>query len=200
MAPTSTRASADERGRAFPLAVGEPAVTPARRTALSRVIRADSGMSIVGQGGRIMLRTAPAALLAVVAHLRAPALATLPPSARILAPLGVTLLAIGAALWLTAVVQLVAGFSHGKLVTTGAYGVCRNPIYSSVALLVLPGVALVTGAWVYLGVGAVLCLAVRRCIPEEERDLARVFGDEYRRYTARVHRMLPFARPRGSFA
>lgn len=92
--------------------------------------------------------------------------------------------------------QLLSGFPKGKLVTTGAYGVCRNPIYGSVALLVLPGLALATGIWGYLVPAAALLLGVAIFIPREERDLARVFGEEYRRYTASVHRILPFVRPR----
>lgn len=46
-----------------------------------------------------------------------------------LTPLGVALVLTGLVLWLTALVQLLIGFPRGKLVTSGAYGVCRNPIY-----------------------------------------------------------------------
>jgi protein-S-isoprenylcysteine O-methyltransferase Ste14 len=106
----------------------------------------------------------------------------------------------GLALWLTAVVQLLIGFPRGRLVTEGAYGVCRNPIYSSFALSLLPGLSLVTGTWVYLVVAAVLCLGVRIFIRKEEQDLLRVFGDEYRRYTERVHRIIPFVKPAGAVA
>ena len=32
-------------------------------------------------------------------------------------------------------------------------------------------------------------------IRKQERDLSRVFGDEFRQYTSRVRRIIPFARP-----
>jgi protein-S-isoprenylcysteine O-methyltransferase Ste14 len=66
--------------------------------------------------------------------------------------------------------------------------------------LVLPGLSLVLGTWVYVAAGAVLCLGVRILIRKEERDLLRVFGEEYRGYTVRVHRLIPLVRPRSGLA
>jgi protein-S-isoprenylcysteine O-methyltransferase Ste14 len=161
-----------------------------------RIVRAESGMNIVGQGAPIMLLTAPVAAAAVLAQLRAPDLVRIPLPPSVLAPVGLALILSGLALWLTAVVQLLNGFPRGRLVTSGAYGLCRNPIYASMALLVLPGLSLWTGTFGYLAAGAVLCIAVRVLIPREEKDLLRVFGDEYRGYAERVHRLIPFVKPR----
>ena len=162
---------------------------------MSTLIKADNGMNIFGQGLRILLFTAPVVVGAVLAQLRAPELVRLPLSSSVLEPLGVLLIVLGLSLWLTALGQLIVAFPLGKLVTTGAYGVCRNPIYSSIGLFVLPGLAMLSGTWGYLVAGAALCLGVRIFIPREERDLLRVFGDEYRRYTAQVHRLIPFVKP-----
>ncbi len=171
------------------------AAAGAGKQRLSRLVTAGNGMHVFGQGGWIMLFTAPSMVAAVLADLFAPGLVELPLPASVLAPPGVALLVLGIALWLTAVSQLVTAFSRGELVTTGAYGVCRNPIYSSIAFFVLPGLALLSGTWVYLVVALVLCAGVLLFIRNEERDLLRVFGDEYRRYTARVHRLIPFVKP-----
>jgi protein-S-isoprenylcysteine O-methyltransferase Ste14 len=162
------------------------------------LFRAKNGMNIVGQGAWILLLTAPAVAGAVAAHRLAPGFARLPLPASVMTPLGVALVLGGLGLWLTAMVQLLAGFPRGRLVSTGAYGVCRNPIYASFALMVLPGLSLVSGTWVYLVPAAVLCLGVWIFIRKEERDLLAVFGDAYRRYTERVHRLIPFVRPKGS--
>ena len=159
-----------------------------------RLIRADNGMNIFGQGISIMLFTAPAAVGAVAAHFCVPNLVRIPLPKRILTPLGVALVLPGLVLWLTAVVQLLIGFPRGRLVTGGAYGVCRNPIYSSFGLFILPGLSLASGTWVYLLVAAALCLGVTIFIRKEERDLLGVFGDHYRHYTARMHRIIPFAK------
>jgi len=160
-----------------------------------RPFRAANGMNILGQGGWILLFTVPAVAGAVAAHLCAPDFVRIPLPDKVLLSLGVVIAVPGVALWLAAVVQLLVGFPRGKLVTTGAYGVCRNPIYSSFAFFVLPGMSLATGTWVYLVVAASLCLGVAIFIRREERDLLRVFGEEYRDYTARVHRIVPFMKP-----
>lgn len=166
-----------------------------RRGSISRLLRAENGMNIVGQGGRILLLTAPVLAAAVAIRGLAPGLVRLPIAQGFLTPIGAVLFLAGVALWAAAVAQLVAGFAQGRLVTTGAYGICRNPIYASVSLLALPGLSLLLGTWAYLVPAAALWLGVRLFIPAEERDLRRVFGEEYVRYTERVHRFLPWVRP-----
>jgi protein-S-isoprenylcysteine O-methyltransferase Ste14 len=162
---------------------------------MQRLIKASNGMNIFGQGPWIMLFTLPAAAGAVAAHLLVPDLTRIPLPGSVLSLSGAALLVVGLVMWGTAVAQLLLGFPREKLVASGAYGVCRNPIYSSVAFFVLPGLSLLFGTWVYFVVAATLCLGVWIFIRAEERDLLRVFGDEYRRYTARVHRIVPFVRP-----
>jgi protein-S-isoprenylcysteine O-methyltransferase Ste14 len=110
-------------------------------------------------------------------------------------PVGYLLLVPGIVLWGTAVVQLLTGFSRGKLVTNGAYGVVRNPIYSSVTFFVVPAVALLTLTWVYILVSAFLYAGVVIFIGKEESQLSTAFGKEYEDYKARVDRLVPFKRP-----
>ena len=164
------------------------------------LIKAENGMNIFGQGIRIILFTLPAIAAAVVVHRWAPGLARLPLPRSLGPATGAVLVLAGLVMWGAAVVQLLVGFPRGRLVSTGAYGVCRNPIYGSVAFFVLPGMALATGTWVYLLVALTLCLGVVVFIGKEEQDLLRVFGDEYRSYTKRVHRIIPFVKPRSTEA
>ena len=158
-------------------------------------IKAGNGMNIVGQGGKIILFTLPAAAAALWLQSRFPALAALPAALAFARPAGFVLLALGAALWTGGLVQLLAAFPKGKLATSGAYGVCRNPIYASFILFVLPALSLLTLTWVWLAVALALYAGVRIFIGPEELKLLQVFGDEYARYRQRVSRILPFARP-----
>jgi len=98
-------------------------------------------------------------------------------------------------LWGAAVIQLMIGFSKGKLVTTGAYGVVRNPIYSSVTFFILPAIALMTLTWVYFVVSVFLYVGVMIFIGTEEKQLMKAFGKEYEDYMARVDRLIPFRKP-----
>lgn len=74
------------------------------------------------------------------------------------------------------------------IVTTGVFGLTRNPVYLSMMLLYV-GIALVVNSpWMLLlaiPTGSALCLIAIR---PEERYLTTKFGDDYRRYSAAVPR------------
>jgi protein-S-isoprenylcysteine O-methyltransferase Ste14 len=159
------------------------------------VLKKQNGMSIVGQGGKIILFMLPSLIAAVLAHIYLPQIAALPESIRFIKPVGYLLLPLGLILWGTAVIQLMTGFSKGKLVTTGAYGVVRNPIYSSATFFIFPAIALLTSTWVYFFATIILYAGVMIFIGKEEKQLTKAFGKEYEDYLSRVDRLVPFKKP-----
>lgn len=159
------------------------------------IFQKQNGMNIVGQGGKIILFMLPSLVVAILVHKYLPRVAALPESISFIKPLGYLWLLPGLVLWGSAVAQLLMGFPKGKLVTTGAYGVVRNPIYSSVTFFILPAVALLTLTWVYLIVSVFLYVGVMIFIGTEEQQLTAVFGQQYKDYMARVDRLVPFKRP-----
>ena len=152
-------------------------------------------MNIVGQGGKIIIFMLPSLMAAIWVHKYLPDVAALPESIGFIRPLGYLLLIPGLILWGSAVAQLLMGFSKGNLVTTGAYGVVRNPIYSSVTFFILPAVTLLTLTWVYFIVSVFLYVGVMIFIGVEENQLRRVFGREYEDYLTKVDRLVPLKRP-----
>jgi protein-S-isoprenylcysteine O-methyltransferase Ste14 len=152
-------------------------------------------MNIIGQGGKIILFTLPSLIAAIWVHTYFPHIVALPESIDFIKPAGYLLLLLGLILWGAAVFQLIMGFSKGKLVTSGAYGVVRNPIYSSVTFFILPAVALLTLTWVYLVVSVFLYIGVMIFIGKEELQLVKAFGKEYEDYKAGVDRLVPFKKP-----
>ncbi len=166
------------------------------------IFKKQHGMDIVGQGGKIILFMLPSLIGAIVVHRYLPQVAALPGRVSSVRPLGYLLLAPGLVLWAAAVIQLLTGFPKGKLVTTGAYGVVRNPIYASATFFILPAVALLTLTWVYAVPSVFLYLGVMIFIGTEERQLTAAFGKEYTNYMARVDRLVPLRRPRqkGAYA
>ena len=149
------------------------------------IFKKQNNMSIIGQGGKIILFTLPSLIAAIWLHAYSPQIAALPESISFLRPVGYVWLLPGLILWGTAIIQLLTGFSRGKLVTTGAYGVVRNPIYSSVTFFILPAVALMTLTWVYLVVSVFLYVGVMIFIGTEEKQLTKAFGKEYEAYLIR---------------
>ena len=160
------------------------------------ILKKQNEMNIVGQGGKIILFTLPSLIGAIWVHTYLPQVAALPESISFIKPVGYLLLLLGLTLWGTAVIQLMTGFSKGRLVTTGAYSIARNPIYSSATFLILPGVALLTLTWVYFVVSVFLYFGVLIFIGIEERQLTKTFGKEYEDYKTRVDRMIPLKKPR----
>jgi protein-S-isoprenylcysteine O-methyltransferase Ste14 len=158
------------------------------------IFQKQHGMNIVGQGGKIILFMLPSLIAAIWVHTYLPQIAALPESLSFIKPVGYLLLLPGLILWGTAVIQLMAGFSEGKLVTTGAYGIARNPIYSSATFFLLPAIALLTLTWVYFVVSIFLYAGVMMFIGTEEKQLTVAFGKEYEAYMARVDRLVPFKR------
>jgi len=162
---------------------------------MSNIFKQQNGMNIVGQGGKIILFMLPSLIAAILVHVFLPQIAALPGSVSFIRPVGYLLLLPGVSLWGAAVVQLLAGFSKGKLVTGGAYGVVRNPIYSSATFFLLPAVALTTLTWVYFVVSVFLYAGVMIFIGVEEKQLTHAFGRPYQDYMARVDRLVPFKKP-----
>jgi protein-S-isoprenylcysteine O-methyltransferase Ste14 len=159
------------------------------------LFKKQNGMDIVGQGGKIILFMLPSLIAAIWVHIYLPQIAVLPEAIRFIQPVGYILLIPGVILWGTAVIQLLTGFPKGELVTTGAYSVVRNPIYSSVTFFVLPAVALMTLTWVYFVPSIFLYTGVMIFIGVEEKQLRQAFGKEYEDYLARVDRLVPFKKP-----
>lgn len=159
------------------------------------IFQEQNGMNVVGQGGKMILFVLPFLIAAILVDTYLPRIAALPGSLNFVRPLGYILLPIGLVMWATAIIQLRAGFSRGKLVTTGAYGIARNPIYSSATFFIFPGISLLTFTWVYFVVSVVLYVGVLIFIGKEEKQLTKAFGAEYEDFKVRVHRLAPFKKP-----
>jgi protein-S-isoprenylcysteine O-methyltransferase Ste14 len=159
------------------------------------ILKRQNEMTIIGQGGKIILFMLPSLIAAMWVHAYLPHIAAFPDSIGFIRPVGYLLLILGLILWGTAVIQLIMGFSKGKLVTTGAYGIVRNPIYSSVTFFILPAVALMTLTWVYFVVSVCLYIGVMMFIGAEEKQLTKAFGKKYEEYLASVDRLVPFRKP-----
>ena len=79
-----------------------------------------------------------------------------------------------------------------KLVTVGVYRDVRHPMYLSFLLLGLAQFLLLSNWFAGLAglVSALLLFALR--FAREEQMMAELFGDEYRAYTARTKRIIPW--------
>jgi len=77
-----------------------------------------------------------------------------------------------------------------KLITEGAYGFSRNPLYLGGNVFIFGGAALYYGSPAGVGLTVLNIIAVDFMIRREERQLARTFGEEWETYKRRVRRWL----------
>jgi protein-S-isoprenylcysteine O-methyltransferase Ste14 len=80
--------------------------------------------------------------------------------------------------------------SRPGLVTHGLYAWTRNPIYLAMCLA-FGGLLLLLPTWITLIALVGTVLGIQRQVREEEAYLLRTYGDEFRRYAARVGRFVP---------
>jgi protein-S-isoprenylcysteine O-methyltransferase Ste14 len=137
---------------------------------------------LVGSGDRIGLLTSPFLIVGLVLNLLRPSLFSVagPPIA--LKVLSIILLIPGVTIWIWSVVLILTEVPGQKLITSGPYSLVKHPLYTGVALLVLPWIGLLLNTWLGVLIGIILYVASRIFSPEEERTLAKAFGaawDEY---------------------
>jgi protein-S-isoprenylcysteine O-methyltransferase Ste14 len=144
---------------------------------------------LVGAGDRIMAATLPFAVVGIAANVlwSSPFHLGLGASGLVL---GGVLLAVGIPLWLVSAAQILLFVPKGKLITSGPFAIVAHPLYTSVALLVIPGASLLLDSWLGFVLGYVLYVASRRFAPSEERELTVRFPAEYPAYRKRV--LLPW--------
>ena len=77
----------------------------------------------------------------------------------------------------------------GELVTTGAFAISRNPIYTAFGL-VLIGIFLIIPNWIILIYVFIGLWLFNRQILLEEKSLKKIYGDTYEVYCKNVRRFL----------
>ncbi|MCG7335047.1 isoprenylcysteine carboxylmethyltransferase family protein [Sporosarcina sp. ACRSM] len=110
--------------------------------------------------------------------------------------IGVVLCLLGLSLFLYSLISFGKSFrvgidedNPGPLITTGAFAISRNPIYTAFGLVLL-GEFLIYPNWIlllYLMVGYWL---FNRQVLLEEQSLRKIYGEEYQLYSKKVRRYL----------
>lgn len=105
--------------------------------------------------------------------------------------LAVALLIIGIPLYINLGKKLKAAVAEGKLLTTGFFSICRNPLFAVVIFLLLPGILLFFKSWFLLLIPILQIICVEIFIGREEKNLETVFGQEYVVYKQKTPAVFP---------
>jgi protein-S-isoprenylcysteine O-methyltransferase Ste14 len=141
---------------------------------------------LVGSGDKIGLFVLPFVLVGVALQLAFPSAFEVggPPPA--LRAISIIVLVPGLVIWTWAVVLVLAKVPGGELITSGPFALMKHPIYTSVALLVLPWAGFLLNTWLGLALGVALYVGSRRYAPAEETELSNTFGAEWEAYAGAV--------------
>lgn len=138
--------------------------------------------ALVGSGDKIMLFTLPFLAGGIALNVLFPEFFSVGGPSTAVTALSVLLLAAGVAMWLWSVVLILTRVPRQELITTGPFALVKHPLYTAVALLVIPCAGLLLNTWLGVVIGIVMYVASRTYAPDEERQLAETFGhgwDEY---------------------
>jgi len=142
--------------------------------------------ALVGSGDRIGLFTLPFLVAGVALNVAFPAAFAVGGPPPLVAWVSVMVLAVGDVVWAWSVVLILRDVPRGRLITSGPFAVVRHPLYTGVALLVLPWAGFLLNTWLGAALGIVLFAASRTFEPLEERALATKFGAAWDRYATGV--------------
>ena len=104
---------------------------------------------------------------------------------------GIILIVVALVFYFTTLRLMLPGIRENRLITTGAYRLCRNPLYAALILFFMPGLALLLNSWIILTVSLVGYFLFRKFVHEEEEALERIFGEEFRIYRAKTSCLFP---------
>lgn len=141
---------------------------------------------LVGAGDKIGLATLPVLVGGVLLNVLYPAAFSLGRPSIAFEVASAIMLAVGVALWLSSVVLLLTRVPKKELITIGPYAVMKHPLYTGVALLVLPATGFLLDSWVAVPIGLWLYGVSRFFRAEEERALAAEFGAPFLEYSRKV--------------
>ncbi len=110
----------------------------------------------------------------------------------ILMIVGIIFMVTGLIFYAITVKGLLRGLKETKLVITGGYFMCQNPLYSSLILFIIPGLAILLNSWLMLATTPIGYILFKVYIKSEYEELELFFGKYYLEYRDKTPEFFPF--------
>jgi protein-S-isoprenylcysteine O-methyltransferase Ste14 len=151
-----------------------------------------SSMTLFGCGPKLALLSLPYIILSSIVMYTYPDFFDLgflnTPYAKVT---GIIWFSLGVTYWMYSAIFFLKYFKPGTLLTRGPFALCRNPIYSSLIVFVIPSIGLLLHSGLILSISVVLYIGFKISIHGETIVLKRTFGEEYEFYERSVHEIVP---------
>jgi protein-S-isoprenylcysteine O-methyltransferase Ste14 len=152
-----------------------------------------TSMTLFGCGPKLALICLPYVILSLIVMYRYPEFFDLKyVNSTYVKVLGFIWLVLGVSYWMYSAIFFLKYFKPGNLITKGPFALCRNPIYSSIIVFIIPSLGLIFHSGLIFSIALVLYIGFKISIHGESNVLRRIFGDEYEIYEKSVNEIIPF--------
>jgi protein-S-isoprenylcysteine O-methyltransferase Ste14 len=141
---------------------------------------------LVGSGEKIGLLVLPVLTAGLVMNVIRPSLFHVGGPPPVLRAVSIALLVPGVIVWIWSVALILIKVPKNELITGGPYALVKHPLYTGVALLVLPWAGFLFNTWLGALIGLTLYFGSRIFSPEEEKTLAGTFDPAWVKYCRKV--------------
>ncbi len=143
-------------------------------------------MSVMGVGHKIALPTLLWLAVAEAVSLLSKPTFSITDNRQLLNIIGLALIVVGFSLNMVAAFTMLKATREKKLATTGLYSIFRDPMYTVMICLTLPGLFLLFNSWLVLLGVIPAYIAYRVFVREEHKYLEGLYGQQYREYVNKV--------------
>ena len=141
---------------------------------------------LVGSGDKIGLLTLPFLIIGLILNIIFPSVFNVGGPSIVLKAISIIFLIPGVTIWIWSVVLILTKVPKKELITNGPYSLVKHPLYTGVALLVLPWLGFLLNTWLGALIGVILYIASRIFAPQEEEELSKTFGAAWDEYCKKV--------------
>ncbi len=141
---------------------------------------------LVGSGKEIGRLALPFLVAGVVLNIVFPSVFSVGGPPDVLKVISLIMLVPGVIIWAWSVFLILTKIPRKELITSGPYALVKHPLYTGVALFVLPWVGFLLNTWLGALIGLVVYIGSRMYAPEEEKMLSKIFGTAWDKYSSNV--------------
>lgn len=99
---------------------------------------------------------------------------------------------LGVIFWIYSIIIFLSDFKKGELITRGTFALCRNPVYASMMVFIIPALGLIFNSGLIFSIAVVFYLSFKISIHGEVNILRKSFGEDYEIYVKSVNEVFPF--------
>jgi protein-S-isoprenylcysteine O-methyltransferase Ste14 len=142
--------------------------------------------ALVGSGDKIGLLTLPFLVIGLILNIVFPSVFSVGGPSTAVKVISIIMLIPGVTVWIWSVILILVKVPRKELITNGPYALVKHPLYTGVALLVLPWIGFLLDTWLGVVIGLVLYTGSRLFAPREEAVLLKTFGAAWDEYCSKV--------------